>query len=287
MIPAARLTDQHVCPQVTAGVPHVGGPILSPGMPNVLIGGMPASRLADFALCVGPLDTISKGAATVLTGGLPAVRLTDMTIHGGMVAGPGALTVLINGPAFAIPANFKFEGSPAFMNKVVRDLFLLSTTPTGRALLQRLEAAGETVTFREHTGINDFCNPVDSTKAKNGEPTGSVIRYNPDYRSNAYDSSGNMIPQPPQAFLAHEMVHALNNSEGTHHYGTDPNPPASERGISEEEASAIGTGSHNGDPVTENGVRNDLGMPRRDNHIGTGGPAPGEPTPLEIGRAHV
>ena len=44
--PAARLTDMHVCPMVTPGVPpipHVGGPIIGPGVPNVLIGGIPTA----------------------------------------------------------------------------------------------------------------------------------------------------------------------------------------------------------------------------------------------------
>ena len=30
-MPAARITDMHVCPMVTVLVPHVGGPILPPG----------------------------------------------------------------------------------------------------------------------------------------------------------------------------------------------------------------------------------------------------------------
>ena len=38
MPPAARLTDMHTCPMVTGVVPHVGGPILPPCEPTVLIG---------------------------------------------------------------------------------------------------------------------------------------------------------------------------------------------------------------------------------------------------------
>jgi len=68
MPPAARITDFHQCPLSTPGVPpipHVGGPVVGPGAPTVLIGG------------------------------LPAARLTDMTAHGGVIVGPGAPTVLI------------------------------------------------------------------------------------------------------------------------------------------------------------------------------------------------
>ncbi|WP_345781179.1 PAAR domain-containing protein [Metallibacterium sp.] len=66
MQPAARLTDLHVCPMVTALVPHVGGPISGPGAPTVLIGGMPAARVSDMAVCVGPPDSIVMGSPTVL-----------------------------------------------------------------------------------------------------------------------------------------------------------------------------------------------------------------------------
>jgi uncharacterized Zn-binding protein involved in type VI secretion len=92
--PAARITDMHVCPMITGTVPHVGGPILPPGAPTVLIGGLPAARVGDMATCVGPPDSIVAGSSTVLIGGMPAARLGDSTAHGGTVMG-GLPTVLI------------------------------------------------------------------------------------------------------------------------------------------------------------------------------------------------
>ena len=97
MPPAARLTDMHTCPMVTGTVPHVGGPIVSPGVPTVLIGGIPASVVGDTAMCVGPPDTVSMGSATVLIGGKPAARVGDSTAHGGTIVGPGCPTVIIGG----------------------------------------------------------------------------------------------------------------------------------------------------------------------------------------------
>lgn len=91
---AARVGDMHVCPQVTVLVPHVGGPILPPGCPTVLIGGMPAARVGDMALCVGPPDVIAMGSVTVLIGGQPAARMGDLTAHGGTVV-IGCPTVMI------------------------------------------------------------------------------------------------------------------------------------------------------------------------------------------------
>ena len=83
--PAARITDMHVCPMVNVLVPHVGGPILPPGGLNVLIGGLPAARVGDMCVCVGPPDVIVMGAFKVLIGGQPAARMGDMTAHGGVI----------------------------------------------------------------------------------------------------------------------------------------------------------------------------------------------------------
>ena len=85
MLPAARVTDMHVCPLVTVLVPHVGGPILPPGGIPVLIGGMPAARVTDMCVCVGPPDVIALGSFKVLIGGLPAARMGDLTAHGGTI----------------------------------------------------------------------------------------------------------------------------------------------------------------------------------------------------------
>ena len=83
--PAARTTDMHACPMVTGVVPHVGGPILPPGCPTVLIGKLPAARVGDMATCTGPPDVIAKGSVTVLIGKQPAARMGDMTAHGGVI----------------------------------------------------------------------------------------------------------------------------------------------------------------------------------------------------------
>ncbi|WP_055442541.1 PAAR domain-containing protein [Lacinutrix himadriensis] len=94
---AARITDLHICPMTTPGVvpvPHVGGPIIGPGEPTVLIGGLPAAKVGDNLVCVGPPDSIATGSGTVLIGGMPAARLGDVTAHGGTII-TGNPTVLI------------------------------------------------------------------------------------------------------------------------------------------------------------------------------------------------
>jgi uncharacterized Zn-binding protein involved in type VI secretion len=78
----------------TGPVPHVGGPIVAPGEPTVLIGGLPAARVTDTCVCVGPPDTIVLGSFTVLTGKMQQARIGDLTAHGGTIVA-GCPTVLV------------------------------------------------------------------------------------------------------------------------------------------------------------------------------------------------
>ncbi|MFN8713062.1 MAG: PAAR domain-containing protein [Bacteroidota bacterium] len=93
---AARVGDMHVCPMVTGTVPHVGGPVMPPGAPTVMIGGMPAAVVGGMCTCTGPPDSIVKGSATVTIGGQPAARMGDSTAHGGSIVA-GCPTVMIGG----------------------------------------------------------------------------------------------------------------------------------------------------------------------------------------------
>jgi uncharacterized Zn-binding protein involved in type VI secretion len=93
---AARVGDMHTCPLSNGPVPHVGGPVIPPGAPTVLIAGQPAAKVGDMLTCTGPPDSIIKGSATVLIGGMPAARQGDSTAHGGVIT-VGCPTVIIGG----------------------------------------------------------------------------------------------------------------------------------------------------------------------------------------------
>lgn len=96
-LPAARITDMHVCPMQTPAVPpipHVGGPIIGPGEATVLIGSLPAAVVGDSVTCVGTPDSLTMGSTTVFIGGKPAIRMGDTTAHGGTII-LGQPTVLI------------------------------------------------------------------------------------------------------------------------------------------------------------------------------------------------
>lgn len=98
MPPAARVGDMHTCPMQdptpVGPKPHVGGPIMPPGCPTVLIGGVPAACMGDMITCVGAPDSIAMGSTTVMIGGKPAARAGDPTMHGGTIA-LGCFTVMI------------------------------------------------------------------------------------------------------------------------------------------------------------------------------------------------
>jgi uncharacterized Zn-binding protein involved in type VI secretion len=67
---AAHLADLHTCPMqapaVPSPIPNVGGPIIGPGVPMVLIGNLPAACLGDSTARSG---SIAVGFPTLLLGG--------------------------------------------------------------------------------------------------------------------------------------------------------------------------------------------------------------------------
>jgi uncharacterized Zn-binding protein involved in type VI secretion len=62
-LPAATVGTPHIC-SFPAGHPPTA--IVPPGCPTVLIGGLPAARMGDLAACGAP---IIMGAPTVMIGG--------------------------------------------------------------------------------------------------------------------------------------------------------------------------------------------------------------------------
>ena len=92
MPPAARVGD----------VSTHGGVIVGPGVPTVLIAGMPAAVAGDLHVCPipppGHVPTVSpfpSGSTTVLVNGRPLLRTTDTCLCGAMAA-VGAPTVIVS-----------------------------------------------------------------------------------------------------------------------------------------------------------------------------------------------
>lgn len=91
MPPAARVGD----------LSNHGGTIVGPGVPTVLIGGMPAAVAMDMHVCpipppahAPPSSPFPIGSVTVLIGGKPALRVGDVCACGASAA-IGEPTVMI------------------------------------------------------------------------------------------------------------------------------------------------------------------------------------------------
>lgn len=81
----ATIGSMHVCPMVTGVTPHVGGPIIGPGEPGILINGQPVAVLGDQCVCSGPPDVIVTACPVVLINGKPVATVGSMTAHGGQI----------------------------------------------------------------------------------------------------------------------------------------------------------------------------------------------------------
>jgi len=93
MPPAARVGDPTGHPGVITG----------PGVPTVLIGGMPAAVVGDLHTCAFPPPAgphpptpFPLGSFTVLIGGRPALRMGDVSGCGAPIV-VGMMNVLIGG----------------------------------------------------------------------------------------------------------------------------------------------------------------------------------------------
>lgn len=289
--PAAVKDDRTLCPMVDQK-PHVGGSLTPVAVPAPLYEDVEVIRLGDMASCPGVSDVVMEGAATVLANGLPVARVTGKTAHGGVILGPGCASILIGGPMFSLPPNMSIQGPPDFQNKVIRDLFLLSTTPSGKELFRQIALTDQPIRIRP---ADSALGPYDENRAvpddegarARGEPTGTTIYYNPDSDLLAYSEGSPKYTQtshPPQVILAHEMIHAKNNAaaEGVvddpscslPEAGGGPTKPFERRGI--------GLDDHAADYPTENSFREDLGLPKRSDHLVSdrkGDTVVGEPPP--------
>ena len=271
MPPAARVTDMHTCPMATPGtppVPHVGGPILPPCAPTVLVGGVPQARVTDMATCVGPPDMIAQGAATVLVQGLPAARLGDTTVHGGVIV-TGMPTVLIGGPVFTArpvgrvmrlrwglpPWEWRLTygdaieirpdpDDPTFQTRALAALIRLDMTNNMHSAFDAIEASGHRVTIENyHAGAgqdpyNAYCRAHDIHGALDPQRgSDSTVVWNPDVHGFGPPGTTPDWQQPgSDVILGHELIHATHNATGTH-----------------------GDNWHNGDAVDEE--RNTVGLP--------------------------
>lgn len=269
----ARVDDKTECPKMTLFIiPHVGGPLSNASPVHMKADGRPIIRLGDYGHChfPAPRDVVFEGAATVTVCGLPVARRGDHMAHTGRII-EGSPTFVVGGPAFSVPSNIKIKGPASFRNKVIRDMYMISTTESGKQLLDGIERSGKSVSIEpESDPHNSFCRPI-SGDAYNGKGSDSIVSYNPDVAVFLRTDDKSLIDAPPQTVLMHELVHAYHNAYGNNATNApDPNGPPTEKNIPREEAQTIGVGSYEDSHPSENDFREELGLPHRADHWGTG-----------------
>lgn len=201
----------------------------------------------------------------MLINNLPAARLTDTTAHGGVIMATGAPTVLIGDPAFVLPPNIRVGGDAVFQSKVIRDLYTISTTRSGAALLTRLGASGQPIRIKPTLWRNVNATVADDTNnaAAAGKPaigggvgtgigSGSTIYFDPDFTPAT--AANPAINRPSDVGLNHELCHADNNAQGV--VDASPDTAHPNNGTIEE------TRVINAD----NNYRDARGIPRRADH---------------------
>lgn len=179
MKPAARTSDMHVCPMQTPGtppIPHVGGPILPPGEPTVLINGLPPALVGSMAVCVGPPDSVVVGSFTCLAGGKPMARLGDQTAHGGTIS-VGSPNVMIGdsggagSPQAATMSAAKAAGSPFVPANCATAAGSETQEPPGAGA----ESAAATGHWIELELVDKEGNPVPHERFRVVTPAGETI----------------------------------------------------------------------------------------------------------------
>ncbi|WP_338871348.1 PAAR domain-containing protein [Spirosoma sp. SC4-14] len=240
--PAARMNDPHLCPLSDGPKPHVGGTILPPGVPTVLIGNVGAATLSSPCLCASPApNLIAKGSAGVFIGKKPAARQFDTTAHGGMITvglptvligdssmGPTrAVTLLPNGDIMFGP-NIIIKADPNnadFQMQALQALIRLNCTPTMQKAFSAIEGSGNSLTIVPYVPpagwgpFNAYCQPGAATPGKTGTP--STVAWDPNVHSLGGPPNSVQPADAPgsDVILAHEMIHGTHNATGTNGNG--------------------------------------------------------------------
>ncbi len=214
----------------------------------------------------------------------------------------------------ALGSSVVVTGSPEFQARINADIELMRSSPAGRQMLTQLDATGNTVTISELPNVRNggatpagggnflqtVTAPDGTTSVVAGTGTNSSIAFNP---SNHDDRFPNSI-----TVLYHELSHAYNHMTGTRQPGTN-STPGLDNGTNNREMQAVGlnntglsfnfpggTGptTANPTPLTENGLRAEMGMPLRPsyNFAATGGwngglGSPDSATPPKTGDASL
>lgn len=174
------------------------------------------------------------------------------------------------------------EGSQEFQDRVESDLDFLEASPAGQQMFEEFRQAsaeGHEVTITElENERNGFASASDRGyigSDREGQGTDATIRYNTEHFRPEDEFHSPVIT------LYHEMSHAYNYVTGTLQPGEYDGPDTVDRGVNNRERQAVGLETsndpydfdgdpstppttHNPDELTENGLRDEFGVARRE-----------------------
>lgn len=259
--------------------------ILGGGKSDILSGGVGNDRIVA-----------GEGKSTIYTGAGDDVvdnAGVEATVHaevGDLInSATGAKPTVIN---VAIDASLghtiRLEGSEGFVQRIQAELDFLRASPVGQQMLAEFDKAaevkGNVVTIKElaneHNGYaQTFSRDADIVNGRAGAGGNVDIVYNPTFHMDQFPA--------PLVVLYHEMSHAYNGVNGTFQPGiyTGPGPdgvPGYNIPNAERQAVGLETSApaydFDGDPgtppttanpdhLTENGFREELGLPDRPSYV--------------------
>ena len=206
------------------------------------------------------------------------------TINAATGTRPAVVNVAIDA---SLGQSIRLQGSPGFVQRIQAEMDFLRASPVGQQMLAGFDKAavakGNVVTIRElgneHNGYAmTYSRDADIVNGRAGAGGNVDIVYNPTFHLDQFPA--------PVVVLYHEMSHAYNGVNGTFQPGvyTGPGPDGDpRRPTANAERQAVGLETSapafdfDGDPrtpattanpdaLTENGIREELGLPDRPNY---------------------
>jgi hypothetical protein len=248
------------------------------GASDILSGGVGNDRI-----------TVGEGASRVYAGaGDDAIgNAGDRTVVyaevGDLVsaatrAKPTVVNVAIDA---ALGSSIRIEGSEAFVQRIQAEMDFLRASPVGHQMLAEFDKAagvkGNSVTIKELANEQNgyaqtFSRDADIRNGRAGAGGDVDISYNPSFHMDEFPA--------PVVVLYHEMSHAYNGVNGTFQPGTYVGQGPDSGRVPNAERQAVGLETSaapfdfdgnpatpatttNPDHLTENGIREELGLPDR------------------------
>ncbi len=264
-------------PSESAGVElHARPARAEPQQPSSV--GVPTDSPRQFASLLHPPSPSEPPVAGPSGAHLPAG--TQLTSQQPLIQGPAAMrrpVVNTTYPHEGIQVVQKEGESPTFPGQVNSALNTIASKPNGNEVLNSLANSKNVNNWpfatkivpatskmvdtpggasrREYTA-GSVTQSFSDTDASSGKGAQSAIRWNP---QSTLTPDGE---RPPFVGLGHELVHSMHNANGT------TIPSAGDTGKQDDEHQATGIGNYADSRLTENGIREEHGLPRRDTYSG-------------------